>query len=312
MRRWLALLAGLIALVSVPFAPVAAQEATPEASPAAGIGIAPAFSNELLPTLGYPELTLRETGSGLEGVPDELPAGRYLVALEAPADSPAYVDFVQVPTGLSQAEEQLLLAAAGDVAQEGWVYGGGSYALPDMVVHFVVELAPGDWHVAATRESVPPAGGELREWATLHPLRVTAAAASPVASPMGGEPAVAATLEMRDVAFGGLGGTVAAGPQVWKVTNVGEQPRQLVLFRTPRLLTADDFRAMMMGTPAAGAPSREDLVWAGYVAILSPGQSVWIEFDLEPGTYAATSFVEDVETGMPAVLLGMIHGFTVE
>ena len=117
---------------------------------------------------------------------------------------------------------------------------------------------------------------------------------------------------MQDLAFAGIEGPLPAGPQIWQVTNGGEHPRQMVLFRTPRLLTADDFRAMMVGTPVADAPSREDLVWVGYVAILSPGHSVWIEFDLEPGTYAATSFVADAETGMPAVLLGMVQGFEVE
>jgi len=67
----------------------------------------------------------------------------------------------------------------------------------------------------------------------------------------------------------------------------------------------------MGGTPTLGVPGFDQFVWVGYVAILSPGQSVLIGFDLDPGAYAATSWVVDPETRLPALLLGMVQGFEV-
>jgi len=314
MRRVVVSVAMVLVLTVTGWSPVAAQDGTPEAEGQAGFGFAPAFSNERLPSLGYPEMNLRETGSGIEGAPAEVAAGRYLVNVETATESPSYVDFVQVPAGLSETEaaEQLVSAARDDLAQEGWVYGGGSYATPGFPVSFIVELAPGEWHIGATRESVPPTGGEFQEWGTLHPLTVTESAGTPASS----EIETSASVELQDVAFGGLEGPLPAGPQIWQVTNSGEQPRQMVLFRTPRVIQADEWMQvlspMMGGTPSAGVPGFDELVWVGYTAILSPGQTMWIEFDFAPGAYSATSWVVDADTGAPALFLGMAQGFEVQ
>jgi len=292
----LLILLGVIGLLGAIGAPVTAQEASPAATPAneGGPGGDPSFSNEFLPALGYPELTLRETGTTLEGVPASVPAGRFLVALTAWAESPADVDFVQVPAGLTptETEDQPLRATAQDVAEDRWLDARRSYALPESTIHVVVELTPGEWQVAATRESVPPDSGEVQEWPTFHPIRVTAAVGTPAAGPVA-EPDVDAMVELRDTAFGGLDAVQPAGPRLWKVTNTGEQPRQVVLFRTPRLIAAEEMgrivAPIMGGIPTPGLPGFDEFVWVGYVAIPSPGQSVWIEFDLEPGSYTATS-----------------------
>ena len=110
-------------------------------------------------------------------------------------------------------------------------------------------------------------------------------------------------MELNDIAFGGLDEPVAAGPTLFEVQNVGEQPRQMVLFRTDREVTSDDFAgwfaSMESGTPPADPFT---MTWVGYAALTSPGYSTWIELDLDPGTYTATSWVVDPETGMPALL----------
>ncbi|MDQ3657146.1 MAG: hypothetical protein M3457_18995 [Chloroflexota bacterium] len=66
---------------------------------------------------------------------------------------------------------------------------------------------------------------------------------------------------------------------------------------------------MESATPQA---SPFTMTWVGYAALTSPGYSTWIELDLEPGTYTATSWVVDPETGAPALLLGMAQSFEVE
>ena len=40
-----------------------------------------------------------------------------------------------------------------------------------------------------------------------------------------------------------------------------------------------------------GGLTPDQLTWVGYAAILSPGQTIWEEFDFEPGNYLVVSYV---------------------
>lgn len=278
-----------------------------------GPGADPAFSDEILTTLGLPEIILTQPVDGpIGGVPNEVAAGRYLVSLTSDDDVSSYVDFVQIPAGITveEATEQVLDTAHNDVPYEGYLYGGGSYALGDETVRFVIDLEPGAWYVAASRQG----GQDAEEVMELVPLTVTGG--TPTASPVAVEIPATVTLELQDVAFGGLEGSVPTGPQVWEVTNIGEQPRQVVFWKSPGPVTAEQFQqmliGMMSGTPTPGGLTFDQFTWVGYAAILSPERTIWEEFDFEPGHYLATSWVIDPETGMPALMQGMIQPFTVE
>ncbi len=273
------------------------------------------FSNEILATLGLPEINLRQTPEGVvEGAPTEVAPGRYLVSLTSVGEVSSYVDFVQIPAGVSEDEAtaQVLDTASNDVPYEGYVYGGGSFALENLTAWFVVDLAPGDWRIAISHETAED-GEEIMQ---LLPLTVTTTGGTPVASPVADEIPAGVTLELQDVAFGGLEQPVPAGPQIWEITNVGEQPRQVVFWRAPGPLTVEQFQQMMAGlmtgTPVPDAPTFDQFTGVGYAAILSPGQMVWLELDLTPGDYMVVSYVFDPETGEPAFALGMVQPFTVE
>ena len=267
-----------------------------------------AFSSEKIDTYGYPELHVTFNGSGFD-VPDTVEGGYHVVVLDPGADSAAYVDFMQVPAGIphDEAVDLALQAGAMDVPSEGWVYGGGSYAFQERVNRFIVYLTPGEWQIAASWQADQDNAEETME---LYPLTVTEYGASS-AGEMDPDADVVMTLE--DTAFGSLDERVGAGPTLFEVRNTGEQPRQMVLFRTDRALTSDDyaewFNSMESATPA---PPPFEATWVGYAAMTSPGHSTWIELDLEPGTYTATSWVIDPQTQMPALLLGMVQSFTVE
>ena len=58
----------------------------------------------------------------------------------------------------------------------------------------------------------------------------------------------------------------------------------------------------------SGPPPFEEL---GGLAALAPGGAGWIKIDLEPGTYAAFSFLVDQRSGEPQLALGVITQFTV-
>ena len=282
------------------------------------------FSDTILSTLGYPEV---EISVGPEGVtaPSTLPTGTYLIRFSSASGYSGYVNFMQPPAGLSPEEEsQLALAAASeDLVQEGWVYAGGNNTFIDNVpVSFLIDLAPGEYRVAASYY-VPDEGSE--EIMELLPLTVTAEgtrSASPVASPSaspvaGTEPPSSVTLEMtEDLRYKVSPDPLPAGPQLWKLTNTGVgMSHHTVMVRIPDTVTADqivaEFNAMMSGTPPAGEPVMAQFTFVGYAALQSGGQTTWVEFDLDPGTYAVICYLIDPMTGRPHIADGMVTTFTV-
>src|SRR4051812_44885230 len=92
MRRFLFSFVAALLVLPVGIGSVAVAQ---DASPVSGSPFA---------DLGLPELTITATASGYEGIPESLPAGRYLVTLMAGDDTGdnggAGVSFVQ-PAGMS-------------------------------------------------------------------------------------------------------------------------------------------------------------------------------------------------------------------
>ncbi len=292
------LLLGILLFAGFLAAPAGAQN----------MGVDISFSSEKVDSYGYPELHVTFNGETFD-VPTEVDGGYHVVVLTPTEDTAVYVDFMQYPDGLTieEATEKALAAGAMDVVEPGWTFGGGSYAFMNTEVRFIVDLDPGEWQIAASWQADTDDAEEIMQ---LYPLTVGEYGVS-TAGEMEPEPDV--VMELNDVEFGGLDAAVASGPILFEVRNVGNQPRQMVLLRTDRELTSDDFASwfasMESATPVADPFS---MTWVGYAALTSPGYSTWIELDLEPGIYTATSWVVDPETGLPALLLGMVQSFTVE
>lgn len=309
-RGFVALLVMVLALVAASAARVEAQEEQ----------VDPSFSNQILPTLGLPtlELTVAEGGQ-MSGLPAELPAGKHLVNFSGDGVT-GYLLFAQIPEGTAADEAVELARQSGsfDVQNPGWVYGGGTYVDAGATVSVVVTLTPGEWQVAASAQ-LPGTDFETGEKYTLTPLTVTGdtvtPAASPVASPEAGLP-VDVHVDMLDAAFVIEAPTVGTGPKLWEFANTGEaQAHHVVMFRTPREITQADMESLMAGFSAATPTPPEwftQITWVGYTALVSPGYTVYNEFDLEPGTYALMCFIIDTETQMPHFLMGMWASFTVE
>ncbi|MGC4107997.1 MAG: hypothetical protein QM753_16865 [Thermomicrobiales bacterium] len=273
-----------------------------------------AYSSSSIDALGLPEIEIVLTAEGFQ-VPSSIEAGLHTVILRSETDLLLYADFMQLPAGLSleDATPIALDAAENDIVQPGWTFAGGNNIDPHGELRFIVDLPAGDWTIATSIYNET-----TDETMTLHPLTVTAAspAATPVASPMATPvaegPEGDVIMLLRDVQFAGIPETIPAGPTLFEIVNIGTYPRQMVLMRSPKALTSDDFAgffaAMETGTPD---PTWTQIVWVGYAALLSPGFTQWVEFDLEPGIYTATSWTIDPDTGAPALLLGMVQSFTV-
>lgn len=284
--------------------PVAAQESN----------VDPAFSDEIISTLGYPEVDISVGPDGIVA-PETLEAGPHLVTLTAVDPYIGYLNFMQPPDGLSAEEltEQAMAAARDDLVQPGWIYAGGTNT-PSVgeTASFIINLVPGEYQIAASYYSED--GGGEDEVMALAPLTVTEPAtdAASVA-----EPEAAVTLEQTDeLQYIVTPDSVPAGPQIWKITNTGTMhAHHVVMVRIPDGTVTQDiigeFNAMFAGTPPAGDGVFSQSVWVGYAALQSGGWTTWAEFDLKPATYAVICFIIDPETGRPHAADGMVTVFTV-
>jgi hypothetical protein len=110
--------------------------------------------------------------------------------------------------------------------------------------------------------------------------------------------------------------TLPAGPQVWHAANVGTQQHEMVLIRTPDVLTVDEVITLLTlpegedPPPGLPDPSTIEFLTDG-LKTMSPGREIWVELMLAPGNYAAYCPNPDPETGQPHGLLGEIHVFSV-
>ncbi len=297
--------------------------------------IAWGYDEAALAALGYPAIEIAVSEDGVEA-PETLPAGIYHVTLSVTAGNNAYVDFMQPPAGLSVEEmtQGALDAGASDLVQPGWTFaGGGNTPAAGISATFLIDLAPGDYQIAASYYPELAEGEEYdvaNEIMRLSPLTVTEAAATPVASPVAGtgatpvagDPSIGpdadVILEMTDdLRYIVTPDPVPAGPQVWEITNTGtEHSHHMVMYGVPDGTTADDivadFASLMSGTPPAGPPLVASFTGAAYAALQSGGHTTWNVLDLDPGSYAVICFIIDPMTGMPHVLDGMVTVFTVE
>lgn len=281
--------------------------------------IDPAFSDTLIRTLGYPEVTVSVTPDGVDA-PAELPAGLTLITLQAAKSLIGYVNIMQPPPGLSEEEatDLALAAAADDLVQPDWVYlGGTNTPNPDQTATFLIDLQPGEYQWAA---SIYGEGG-ANEVMFLTPLTVrpgdTAASGTPLATPVASRPQAGVVLEMTDdLDYIVTPDPVPAGPQLWEMTNTGQHSaHHVVMMRVPDGATSEqiiaEYGGLMAGTPPAGESLVFQLQWVGYAALQSGGQTTWAEFDLSPATYAVICFISDPATGRPHLLDGMVTAFTV-
>lgn len=283
---------------------VAASVGTPITAQTAGsVEAAPP-----LQSLEFPELRLVATDEGFEA-PREIAPGRYLVMLEnrGTPDGPAAtsdVTILQLPAGVRLDDLNALLSTEG-AAVPGWfgdiVSTGGFNVAAGETGYAVLDLQAGEWAVGV---------GDTNPFVPLTVTSDEAASDTPIT-----DPAADLTIELSDSAFD-LPDQLQSGRQVWHATNSGEQLHELVLVKTPELVTVEQVLTIV-GLPEGDTlppgmpdPATFDFLAAG-MKPLSPGHEIWIETELAPGYYVALCLVPDAESGAPHAMLGMVNIFTV-
>lgn len=270
-------------------------------------GATPA-SDEGWSALALPELALTFTVDGIEGVPESLEAGRYLLKISGDPGPEDYVlgpMFMQLPEGAT-IEQVMEEAGANPDAPPSIYYtallaGGVGAVVPagQTSATSIIDLPPGQWFVAGLSLSRPPV-----------PLTVTGKMPTDLSEPLSN-----ATITLDEMSIALTAGKLVAGENLVKVDNIGAQPHFVEILSVPDGTTRKHveaaIQAEMNGTPEADALDLGSATPHSYIGEQSAGVVAWASVTLEAGTYAALCFVPDPETGMPHAMSGMHEVFVV-
>ena len=273
----------------------------------------PAATGGLLSELGYPEVVIGASEAGFDA-PAEVTAGTVLLTLDNQAPFPVGFSLIQLPEGVSPEDLAPPPAAAGATpgaaeapspeealppALYDSTWAGGAFALPGGTGQSVVTLTPGQW-LLLTPPDVPLPPGMLN---------VTGEAADAPAAPEG---AVSVELDNFQVR---LPEQIPAGPQIWSVTNIGDQPHEIFITKTPERLSVEEAQGLLLmppdATPDPSLPNPEEFEEVNFILPVSKDQTTMVEMSLEPGHYIAVCFIPEKESGEPHAMKGMISIFSV-
>lgn len=281
---------GAGALVSSRFGPAMAQDATPAAG-------------------GYPELTITSAEYSFD-MPATAESGYTRLTLNNQGAEDHHAIFIRLNDGVTQDQfmEVLMSGDLGALANIGAAYGG-PMANPGGQGSVIAWLDPGTYEVVCLipdDQGVPHAAHGMIS--LLEVAEGAAAAPDPVAD---------VSITLVEMTFDGLPAEVAAGPQVWGVTNGGTQLHEMAIYQMAPGVPAAAIIASITAPPASpeAAPAEETgpspFVAGTGAAPMSPGATNFVELDAQPGEYLVVCFVPDAETGMPHAMMGMIGSFTV-
>jgi len=270
-----------------------AQDATPKSSPASG---SPDMS-------AYPQLDVTITDSELQVSITTVPAGWVLLNVTNSSSDEGGAGVLG--PGAGQTMDDLRAAAATPPADpegfppflyEAAILGGPGSLGPGQSGQALVNIPAGDW-------AVFPEGNQP-------PVFITSAESGDSNTTA---PNPDLKIQLVDFAFGGFS-NVKAGPQIWEIANLGNQPHMLTMAKVPDGTTIaqvlNTVTSMDMGTPSPDALTEDQLqnVPDG-VLLLSTGQTMYLPLTLDESTYVVLCFVTDPNTGMPHVMEGMAAVF---
>lgn len=261
--------------------------------------------------LGLPELNLVQTAEAIEGMPESLEAGRYLLTVTGegepgPEDFAIGAMFMLLPEGMTLDDAMAQAGENPDMPPpfyyESVLPGGKAALIPagQTSATSVIDLLPGEWIVAGQALSRPPV-----------PFTVTGEMPADLV-----EPESSATMTMDEMTIVLTAGELVAGENHLKFENVGAQPHFIEFMKIPdgstRANVEAAIQAEMGGTPEAEPLAFEEAMPFAYISEQSTDTTVWASVNFEPGTYAAMCWVTDPETGIPHAMSGMHEVYVIE
>ncbi|MBX3139212.1 MAG: hypothetical protein KF875_00495 [Trueperaceae bacterium] len=128
----------------------------------------------------------------------------------------------------------------------------------------------------------------------------------------GTAPEVANVVHLSDFAFD-FPATIAAGENLWEVSNTGAQPHIAAFFKLLPGKTTADLEAFLNGATDESTPPPFDTGTDLSIEALTPGATVYLPLDFSAGTWVAVCFVPDMHDPSTAHYMeGMIEEFVVD
>lgn len=264
----------------------------------AGVGIAGAQTTYVAKEYGF---------SG----PDKLKAGYLELRMQNMGKQPFMMMVLGLKPGTGKPE---LLAALKKTMTLGhnakaWeelyaravTHGGVGMTLPGQTGKVGLVLAPGRYALIA-----PGANEQGKPLPELGMFKLIEVVSQGKPAPM---PKTDLKVPMYDFAFAFPGG-LKPGKQIWEIVNNGQEPHELVMVRLLPGKTVQEAKAFMHAENPQGEPPVDfsSMVATG---ILSEGQRMALEVNLQKGTYLVTCFLPALKNSKPHHDLGMEMSFEV-
>lgn len=273
----------------------------------ASLQASPATGQQPTPRNGAaepPGVTVVATDFGFEA-PRSVAAGRTAVRLVNRGSELHHLQLVRIDAPHTTPE--LLEALGSGGAPPAWAHdAGGPNAVAPGGGEFVavVDLQPGTYALLCL---IPSPDGVLHLMKGMSTEWTVGVADEPLAasgSAEGPEPDL--TLTLTDYAFG-FSRPLTPGTHRIRVTTVGPQSHEFVLFRLDEGRTSADILAWFEGGQAGAPPAAP----VGGVVGLAPGEVNEITLTLEPGRYSFLCFLPDARDGAPHFVHGMVQDYEV-
>jgi len=255
--------------------------------------------------------TLTDGVEAFEG-PERLEAGHHTFTFRNDSDTPVEIQLVRLKGGVTvevslaaSRKVDELAATGGDISaafrrvNELLDFWGGVNVGSGATASVGIPLESGSYFLGVA--SADNADEDVHRVDLVKPLEVTgdAGATAPLAD---------VTVEMVDFAFT-VPEILAAGTQVWRFVNRGEQTHHAVIQRLKPGKTMEDVMAF-----AQSFEGEEPTEEFAYIHLLSPGSGNSVTLDLTPGTYILLCFLPDYAPGgdgTPHLAHGMMQAVTV-
>ena len=196
-------------------------------------------------------------------------------------------------------------AAFSGLFQLGTFAGEPAPIGPGGTLHAFVNLEQGEYTLicfVAGADGVPHIAKGM-----VKPLTV-----GPSADEQPAEPEADAEVALNDFAFTGVPTTLASGNTTFKVTNQGQEPHEMIIFRLKGVSMAQ-VREVLMAPPGEAPPGPPPIEESGGFQAIMPGTSGWATVNLAPGEYGLVCFLPSQANDFaPHFALGMISSITVQ
>ena len=241
-----------------------------------------------------PQVTIEATVDGIP-FPEEMPEGAVQITFTNNTEGPITLIFLRLNEGVTADDVMAVFMEGGEeAALELVTVTGVVFGEPASPETTLLVLSPGNYMIFVESET----GG-------VGTFTVADGPGEGVAPP----PADV-EVQLVDFAFNAPL-SVAAGPQVWHIENIGEQNHEILVVPLPDDWDAGGFNENLIRA-LAGEEEIEEEIEAIAAAFVDPGGQTWLTLDLEPGVYGLVCFFPDTAgEGHPHATLGMRQIITV-